>query len=133
VSFSLDDASAYITKVRWQFAKTMPQWPHEYTVLQWRQDLEPEFRSFVALIRSAGVVKPWPRDSTSPRYHHTYLALGEWEYWTMGEPIDETTLVNRALLPRVRGGVDVLPSSEEERNRQHQNDSGVGPQLEQRL
>jgi hypothetical protein len=133
MTYTLDDARAYIATVRWQFARTMPQWPHEYTVLLWRQDLEPEFRAFVALIRSAGVVKPWPRDSSNPRYHHTYLELSEWEYWTMGEPVEETTLINRALLPGLGLGVDVLPAGEEERDRQHQDDSGVGPELEQRL
>lgn len=113
----LDDARAYIAKVRWQFATTMPQWPHEYTVLQWRPDLATEFRALVALIRSDGIVKPWPRDSSSPRYHHRYLELGEWEYWTMDERIEDTVLVNRALLPGVGLGVDVLPAGEEERHR----------------
>jgi len=27
--FGLEEARAYIAEVRWQFAKTMPQWPHE--------------------------------------------------------------------------------------------------------
>ncbi len=130
---SVDDARAYIAKVRWQFASTMPRWPHEYTVLQWRQDLEPEFRAFVALIRRAGVIKPWPRDSSSPRYHHTYLELDEWEYWTMGQPVDETTLINRALLPGVGLRVDVLPAGEQERDGQDEDHAGVGAELEQGL
>lgn len=25
-------ALSYIDEVRWQFAKTMPEWPHEYAV-----------------------------------------------------------------------------------------------------
>ena len=133
MTYTLDDARSYIAKVRWQVAKTMPQWPHEYTVLQWRQDLEPEFRAFVALIRTAGVVKPWPRDSEHPRYHHAYLELGEWEYWTMGEPIEETTLVNRALLPGVGLSLDVLAPSQKERDGQNQDDTGIGSELEQRL
>ena len=62
----------------------MPRWPHEYTVREWRPDLEPDFLGFAALIRSEGVVKPWPRDAAHPRYHHTYLELDGWEYWTMG-------------------------------------------------
>lgn len=131
MTFTVDDARAYIAMVRWQFATTMPQWPHEYTVLQWRQDLEPQFRAFVALIHSHGIVKPWPRDSSSPRYHHKYLELGEWEYWTMDERVDETALVNRALLAGVSLGVDVLPSGEEERHRQHEDHAGVGAELEQ--
>ncbi len=60
--YTTDDAREYISRVRWQFAKTMPQWPHEYTVLKWSADLEPEFRAFVALIRSDGIIKPWPRE-----------------------------------------------------------------------
>jgi hypothetical protein len=43
VTFTIEDARTYIAKVRWQFAKTMPQWPHEYTVREWREDLQPEF------------------------------------------------------------------------------------------
>ena len=98
MAFTIDDARAHIAKVRWQFAKTMPQWPHEYTVRAWRPDLEQEFFEFVALIRRDGVVKPWPRDAATPRYRHTYFELDGWEYWTMGEPIPETTVINRALL-----------------------------------
>jgi hypothetical protein len=96
VALTTDDARAYIANVRWQFAKTMPQWPHEYTVRAWRPDLEREFFEFVVLIRRD--VKPWPRDAVTPRYHHTYLELDSWEYWTMGEPVPETTVINRALL-----------------------------------
>jgi hypothetical protein len=29
--FTIDQARVYIATVRWQFAKTMPQWPHEYS------------------------------------------------------------------------------------------------------
>ncbi len=98
MAFTTDDARAYIAKVRWQFAKTMPQWPHEYTVRAWRPDLERQFSDFVVLIRGDGIVKPWPRDAATPRYHHTYMELDGWEYWTMGAPVPETTVINRALL-----------------------------------
>jgi len=131
MTYTIDDARAYIAQVRWQFARTMPQWPHEYTVLLWRQDLEAEFRAFVALIRREGLVKPWPRDAASPRYHHTYLELGEWEYWTMGEPVDETTLINRAALAGLGLRVDVLPAGQEERHGENQDDAGVGAELQQ--
>ncbi len=98
MTFSLENAVAYIAEVRWQFAKTMPQWPHEYTVRDWRPQLEGSFGAFATLIREMGVVKPWPRDAAVPRYHHTYLQVGEWEYWTMGEPIPETTVINRGRI-----------------------------------
>jgi hypothetical protein len=66
-TFTIDDARAHIAEVRWQFAKTMPQWPHEYTIRIWRPDREREFDGFVALIRRDGIVKPWPRDAATPR------------------------------------------------------------------
>ena len=92
--FGVDEARTYITRVRWQFAKTMPQWPHEYTVRQWCPEREVEFEAFVLLIRRIGTIKPWP--PRTPRYHHTYLTIDEWEYWTMGAPLSETTVINRA-------------------------------------
>lgn len=98
MTFTVDDARTYIGVVRWQFAKTMPLWPHEYTVRDWRMDLEPDFEAFVELIRRDGIVKPWPRDSKTPRYHHPYLEVAGWEYWSMGEPLPETTVINRARL-----------------------------------
>ena len=96
MEFDCEDASRFIGAVRWQFAKTMPQWPHEYTVRGWRPELAPQFEAFVHLIREVGTIKPWPRDAARPRYMHTYLELDGWEYWTMGEPVPETTVINRA-------------------------------------
>jgi hypothetical protein len=103
MSFTADAALAYIAEVRWHFAKTMPQWPHEYTVREWRPDLEREFFKFVALIRRNGEVKPWPRDAPLPRYHLTYLELDGWEYWSMGAPVRDTTVINRAFLTDAGG------------------------------
>lgn len=51
---------------------------------------------FAVLIREAGVVKPWPRDAPRSRYHHTYLELDGWEYWTMADAVDKTEVINRA-------------------------------------
>jgi hypothetical protein len=103
MDFTTADARRYIGEVRWQFAKTMPRWPHEYTLRKWRPDLEQSFVAFVELIRLEGVVKPWPADAPTPRYHHTYLELDGWEYWTMGAPVDETILINRARLENAAG------------------------------
>jgi hypothetical protein len=95
MTFTLDKARAYISEVRWQFAKTMPQWPHEYTVRQWRPDKDADFAAFTLFIRAAGTVKPWPPDQT-PKYRNSYLSIDEWEYWTMGASIAATTVINRA-------------------------------------
>jgi hypothetical protein len=48
--------------------------------------------------RTERQVKPWPPDSATPRYHHHYLELDGWEYWTMDEVIADTELINRARL-----------------------------------
>lgn len=95
--FTIDNARNYIAEVRWQFAKTMPQWPHEYTVRTWRPDLEPHFLEFAALIRRDGIRKPWPRDAARPRYRHAYVKVDDWEYWTMEAAIADTTVINRAV------------------------------------
>jgi hypothetical protein len=45
--FTVNDARTYIAAVRWQFAKTMPQWPHEYRcadgALSWRSSSSPSW------------------------------------------------------------------------------------------
>ena len=97
-SFGIEDARDYIDEVRWQFAKTMPQRSHEYTGRDWRADLDDTFANFAELIRAAGAVKSWPANSPTPRYHHTYLEIDGWDYWTMGEPVAETEVINRARL-----------------------------------
>lgn len=57
-TFDIEDARAYITKVRWQFAKTMPQWPHEYTIRDWRPELASEFEAFATFIRETASSSP---------------------------------------------------------------------------
>lgn len=96
--FGIPEAQAYISQVRWLFAKTMPRWPHEYTVRQWCPEREAEFEAFALLIRRIGTVKPWPPLAHVPKYHHTYLTIDGWEYWTMGAAIPETVVINRAAL-----------------------------------
>lgn len=95
-TLTLAAARHYIADVRWRFAKTMPQWPHEYTIRAWAPQHEWRFEAFVQLIRAEGEVKPWPRDSERPRYHHNYLTIDGWQYWTMGAAIAETVVINRA-------------------------------------
>lgn len=70
---------------------------HEYTVREWRQELEREFFEFVALIRDDGrqALVTGRRDSKD---HHTCLELHGWEYWTTGAPVAQTTVINRAVL-----------------------------------
>ena len=98
VAFTLDDARRYVADIRWRFARTMPQWPHEYTVWAWRPDLAAHFLAFADMVGTHGIGKPWPSGSATPHSHNTYLALGGWEYGTMNGPISETVVINRARL-----------------------------------
>ena len=93
--FDLEDARRYIAQVKWQFAKSMPKSPHEYTRRVWAPT-DPEFVAFVELIRREGEVRPWPPAPAKPLYHLTYLPIDGWSYWTMGSPMNDTVLINRA-------------------------------------
>lgn len=74
-----------------QFAKTMPDNPHFYTLKKKWKGKE-EFEALVQFIRDHGTVeifRGWP--------YTCYYAHG-YKYWTMGDPVPETTLINRAKL-----------------------------------
>ncbi len=77
----------FIDSVQWTFAKTMPEWPHEYIVRD-RVD-ENLFMMFVQHIRWQGY------ESKFYQKIFTYYDHGGMVYWTMGEPLAETTIINR--------------------------------------
>lgn len=54
--FGIEEAGAYIDQVRRQFAKTMPQSPHENTARHWRPKPEQEVEAMATLNRAAGTV-----------------------------------------------------------------------------
>jgi len=85
----------FVAESEWRFARTMPECPHEYTV----RDLSPagekttamghrEFEWFVQLIRNKGEPAEW-NGHVKP-----YLRVGDWRYWTMGAPVEETTITS---------------------------------------
>ena len=77
----------FVDTAEWTFAKTMPEWPHEYIVRD-RVD-ERLFEALVCHIRAHGF---------EGRFYHkvlTYYAEDGLLYWTMGVPIEETTIINR--------------------------------------
>lgn len=94
----------YIAKVRWQYARTMPDWPHEYTVKTWQPEWAAEFEDFCRLLSAVGVAEPWPPAPARAIYHNRYLVIGGHKYWAMGpngdqdEP-EEMTVMNRAVYP----------------------------------
>lgn len=97
-----DDMTAYIATVRWQFAKTMPDWPHEYTVKAWHGDLAPDFEAFCQYIDDHGGLEPWPPPPAQPIHHNRYLVVAEHKYWAMGplgdsDPVPDRTVINRQV------------------------------------
>jgi len=78
---------AFIEREHWTYAKTMPEWPHEYLVRD-RVD-EALFVSIVKHIRAHGFEGRFYKEPI------TYFAEDGMIYWTMGAPIEETTIINR--------------------------------------
>ena len=82
------DLRAFVDQQGWMFAKTYAStWPHEYIVRD-RVD-EHLFTRLVQHIRTSGQEERF----YSKRF--TYYHEAGMVYWTMGEPIEETTIVNR--------------------------------------
>jgi hypothetical protein len=81
---------AFIEKAPWRFARTMPDEPHEYTLRGETPD--DDFEAFVLLIRRRGYQASYGGRT------YDYLNISGWRYWTMGEPVEKTTLINRARL-----------------------------------
>ena len=77
----------FVDTAQWTFAKSMPEWPHEY-IVQERVDNE-LFLRLVRHIRQHGF---------EGRFYQrvlTYFAEDGLLYWTMGAPVEETTIINR--------------------------------------
>jgi hypothetical protein len=91
------DFAAFVASHRWIFAKTMPYNPHEYTLR--REAGKDDFDAAVRYIREHGKIELYGG--------HQYKTLrhSDHKYWTMGEVVEKTILINRkhtgeALLPR---------------------------------
>ncbi len=79
---------AFITEQKWTFAKTYaPTWPHEYIV---RDRLDEEL--FIQLV---GHIRSYGYEGHFYKKRITYFDEDEIVYWTMGAPVNETTIVNR--------------------------------------
>jgi hypothetical protein len=78
---------AFVDAQCWTHAKTMPEWPHWYVVRD-RVD-ERLFEDLVRQIRAHG---------HEGKFYEKVLLYYEEDgmvYWTMGAPVEETTIVNR--------------------------------------
>ena len=79
-----------IARCEWKFAKTMPFAPHEYIVKERCPLSAEEFEYFVNMQREHGIRERWGK------YNNPYLYVDDYKYWTMGAPLEDTTVINRA-------------------------------------
>lgn len=93
ISFNnLQYAGATLLPKRWIFAKTMPQNPHWYT-LRKEWDDDQAFCKTVMLIREQGYKEMYRGRS------YMMMNLNGHKYWTMGDPLNTTILINRKVTP----------------------------------
>lgn len=88
-------ARGFIAARRWQEAVTYRTTaPHEYTIRKWMKAPGPQadFDRFVELIRRCGYADFYYQ------IRHIYWAVDDFRCWTMGWPVAETTVINRARL-----------------------------------
>ena len=82
-----DRLKNFINNVTWTYAKTMPVWPHEY-IVRGKVD-ENLFVETVKHIREFGYQDSFYQKPI------TYFEEDGLVYWTMGAPINDTTIINR--------------------------------------
>jgi hypothetical protein len=91
VSMSLVELNGFVEANTWTYAKTMPQCPHEYVVRKNIAD-DDSFCRFVMTIRRFGNDEPFYSKI------HRYLDVGPFKYWTMGDWLATTIIINRARI-----------------------------------
>ena len=89
-----DKLREMVARCEWTFAKTMPWCPHEYIVRGKCSLSEEEFLYFIDMQRNYGKVERWGK------YITPYLYIDEYKYWTMGAPVEETIVMNRAKVSK---------------------------------
>jgi len=84
-----EEINTYISKIFW---RTSVDGSHQYTLSLWTPDSSEAFNKFVVHIRQHGYI-----DKFMER-EYTYFDVGDYQYWSMGSPLKETILINRAKL-----------------------------------
>lgn len=81
-----EEIEKYIASVKWQFAKSMPEIPHEYIVIENYPEKTEETNKFIAEIKENGYIKNF----YSKEYK--YLEIDGYKYWVI------ENIINRAKL-----------------------------------
>ena len=83
------DIEKEIASKYYRFAKTMPKIPHSYSRRsEWKDD--ELFNKAILYIQTNGVREKFYNKE------FIYLYIDNYKYWIMGEPINQTILINRA-------------------------------------
>lgn len=98
-----------ISRVQWTWAKTYQSIPHEYIVRKRCGLNDKEFIYLVQAQREFGIPEQWHK------YNFPYLYIDGYKYWTMGDPIEDTIIINRQ---KVFTEFDSLEHQEEDHNPQ---------------
>lgn len=91
VGYTTGDIIKALTERPYRFAKTMPKNPHHYTLREEWLDAPGLFDAAVKYIRKWGVKEMFKGRE------YTVFYLRGYRYWTMGNPVDRTKLINRNL------------------------------------
>ncbi len=85
----------FIRRNTWIFAKTYASFcPHEYLVKErLAKDDQLIFEQIVSFIRERGFIAIYGRKGPN-----RYYTVDDYYYWTMGDPVEETSILNRAKL-----------------------------------
>ena len=100
-------ARAYIKSMDWQFAKTMPQWPHWY--VRRENGSAREFDFVNRLIKKSGYSDKWGKRRDS------YLVIGKFKYWIIEDvlnraaPVSNEEVRKRGLRWLARHGKKIGP------------------------
>jgi hypothetical protein len=84
-----EEVRSFIQQSTGIFAKRMLLTPHEYTLRKNARD-EATFERFVMHIRHHGYRQKFSKS------WYTYFDVDGWQYWTLGYPLENNILINRA-------------------------------------
>lgn len=76
----------FIDSVKWQFAKTMPEIPHEYIVTDNYPEKSDEIESFIKQIDEKGYTKSFYNKK------YKYLKINGYKYWVIENIINREKL-----------------------------------------
>ncbi len=88
-NMTIVEITELLLAAEFQFATTMPETPHHYTLRETWED-GGVFEEVVQFIRDHGKEEKFFGTA------YIYLYLEGHKYWTMGCPLDQTRLINRA-------------------------------------